>query len=383
MKTIVVSAVNIVEAGPLTILKACLATLSRLLSERDDQFRVIAVVHDKQLAYYPNITYIETRWPKKSWINRLWFEYVSLYQVSKEIGDVYLWFSLHDTSPRVKAKYQAVYCHNALFDYRWKAKDLMFAPKMAVLAMLTKYIYKTNILHNNFLVVQQTWLRTAMSTMFSIDPKRIIIAPPAMPKKVLNLQDQIVTKVNSFIYAGSPNKHKNFEVICRAAEILFRDYKKTDFKVCITIKGDENKYAKWLYKNWGHIPVIQFIGFLPRRVLIDYYNTCDCLIFPSLSESWGLPISEFAVYGKYMLLADLPYAHETAGGSRRTAFFEPEDAEGLAALMCKLMAGEDEMFLRIPRPTPIEPFANDWEELFGLLLGEAQDYEQDNIKNRS
>ncbi|MCL8000914.1 hypothetical protein M8994_22240, partial [Brucella sp. 21LCYQ03] len=109
-KTIVISAVNLVEAGTLTILKDCLSYLSTLAV--DPAYRVVAIVHDKELAKFPDIEYIETRWPKKRWINRLWYEYVSLNSISKQIGSIDLWFSLHDTSPNVIAKRQAVYCHN-------------------------------------------------------------------------------------------------------------------------------------------------------------------------------------------------------------------------------------------------------------------------------
>ena len=34
----------------------------------------------------------------------------------------------------------------------------------------------------------------------------------------------------------------------------------------------------------------------------------DFLIFPSLLETWGLPISEFEQTNKKMILANLPYA---------------------------------------------------------------------------
>ncbi|UZJ65712.1 hypothetical protein OKW96_05900 [Sphingobacterium sp. KU25419] len=69
MKTIVISAVNLVEAGTLAILKDCLTYLSQFNAQQ--QYRIIAIVYKKELVNMPNIEYIETQWPKKRWINRL------------------------------------------------------------------------------------------------------------------------------------------------------------------------------------------------------------------------------------------------------------------------------------------------------------------------
>ena len=368
MKTIVISAVNIVEAGPLAILRNCLEELSSWVSKQQDAYKIIAVVYKRKLADYPNVEYIETQWPKQRWVNRLWFEYVSARKLSKEIGDIYLWFSLHDTTPSVKAKYRAVYCHNALFDYPWEWKDLFYTPKMALLAIMTRCIYLPNIQQNNFLVVQQNWFREKMAKLFKFNKQHIIVAPPAVIQKgSTDHKEQTSKNVKSFIFAGSPNKHKNFEVICKAVAILQEQYSSLDFKVYITVNGSENPYAQWLYDTWGNLPTLQFIGFLSKDVLDGYYASCDCLIFPSKCESWGLPISEFADFNKYMLLADLPYARESAAGSKRTAFFDPNNAEMLADKMKKLIDGKDAEWQSIPTLQIDAPYAPNWQELFNTL----------------
>ncbi|GAA4141975.1 glycosyltransferase family 1 protein [Sphingobacterium kyonggiense] len=370
MKKIVISAVNIVEAGTLAILKDCLAYLSKLAEKED--IEIIAVVHKKALADFPNITYIETTWPKKRWINRLWYEYVSLKKVSKEIGSVFLWFSLHDTSPSVIANRRAVYCHNSYSFYRWKFHDLIFAPKIALFAMFTKYIYQTNIHKNDYLVVQQNWFREAMSRIFKINKNRIIVAPAHFNKAITdtaaNTKDSDSSDTYQFLFPASPNSHKNFEVICKAAELLEKRHLFKPFKIVLTVSGAENKYASWLYKNWHQIQPIDFRGFVKKEELKELYQQSNCLIYPSKVESWGLPISEFSAYNKPMLLADLPYAKETAAGSIKTAFFNPENAEELAMLMENLIKGEEKDLKAVPLLKIAEPIANNWNELFTILM---------------
>ncbi|MHC8949286.1 glycosyltransferase [Sphingobacterium hungaricum] len=378
MKTIVISAVNLIEAGTLAILRECLAYLSELAE--DGNYRVIAVVYSKNLVNFSNIEYIETQWPKKRWVNRLWYEYVSLKEISKNIGPVYLWFALHDTSPTVIAERRAVYCHNSYSFYKWKLHDLIFAPKIALFAIFTKYIYRTNIHENTYLVVQQQWFREAMAKMFSFSSKNIIVAPPKSIE-VLNHQRNIQTNdIYSFIFAGSPNSHKNFEIICKASNILQNELGSGKFSVYITVKGIENKYAEYLSNNWSKVDSLKFIGFQDRKSLFDYYNESNCLIFPSKVETWGLPITEFSAFNKPMLLADLPYAHETAAGSKLVSFFDADSPEALAIQMKKLISG-DKSFLKPVESKPIEePTARSWKELFEILL---EDRKKENLITNS
>lgn len=367
MKTIVISAVNLVEAGTLEILRACLGYLSSVAATK--QYRVVALVYDRNLINLPNIEYIETKWPKKRWTNRLWYEYVEMNKISKTLAPVDLWFSLHDTTPTVEAKIRAVYCHNSFSFYKWKVHDLLFAPKIAMFAIFTKSIYRTNIQANNYLVVQQNWFREAMAKMFDFPKSKIIVAPPKHDKiEMTHLSHERKDENLSFVFAGSPNSHKNFEVIAKACAILEEEQGISNFKASITVKGTENKYAAWLYKNWGHLKTLQFAGFQPKKDMDKFYAEADCLIFPSKVESWGLPISEFSNYGKPMILSDLPYAHETASGSAQVAYFNPDNSRELASLMHELIQGNVQSFQREPDLKIAEPLAHSWADVFTELL---------------
>lgn len=373
MKTIVVSAVNLVEGGTLTILKECLAYLSTLAQGGGGKhYRIIAIVYDKNLAYYPNIDYIETSWPKKRWINRCWFEYVSLNKISKQIGEIDLWLSLHDTTPRVQARRQAVYCHNSFMFYKWKMHDWLFAPTIAAFALLTKKaIYRPNIYRNDYLVVQQEWFRQGLSCAFSFSKDKIIVAPPELQQQLPSVSCDIdPAEPFTFIYAASPNSHKNFECICRAVQIIEQNHPDREFKVEITVQGTENKYAQWLYRHWGagKCKNLHFIGFQQRDHLLERYERSHCLIFPSKIETWGLPISEFSALHRPMLLADLPYAHETAAGAAQVAYFSPDNAEQLASMMTKLIQKNYSFLFKQPAIHYQSPVAQNWAELFQKLL---------------
>ena len=367
-KLIVVSAVNLNIGGTLTILQDCLSYLSQLALEGN--YRIIALVHKKSLAEFANIEYIELPWAKKKWVNRLWCEYVTMRGISKRKGPVYLWLSLHDTTPNVLAERRAVYCHNPFPFYPTKLRDLFLNYKIFMFSMFSYFIYRINIHKNNYLVVQQEWIRNAFIRMFHVKESQIIVANPSQVDSDLSSLKQFNKDKYYFLFPSSANIHKNFETLCEAAKLLEKEIGKDRFQVIITILGDENKYAQWLYKKWGMVSSINFVGFLSKEKLYEYYQMADCLVFPSKVETWGLPISEFMNMERPMLLADLPYAYETAAGSLRTAFFPATDALNLKNKMRQLIEGDDSFLHPIETKSINEPTAYSWQELFDKLLNE-------------
>lgn len=366
MKTIVVSAVNIRKGGTLTILRNCLEYLSGLA--QSGNYRVVALVHKKELAYYPCIEYIELSWTIKSWFLRIWCEYVTMNSISKQLSPVYLWLSLHDTTPFVKAERQAVYCQTSFPFFRWKWQDARFDYKIVLFACFTKFAYLVNIRRNKYLIVQAEWLRQGFAKMFGLPTDLFIVAPPERKPKTDFCFRRAINDVYRFIYVATADCHKNFETLCRAAALLEKEIGKDKFKVVLTLSGTENKYAKWLHQKWGGIGAVDFSGFMNRQQLYHAYAQADCLVFPSKVETWGLPISEFAEFGKPMLLADLPYAHETAAGSKQAAFFAPNDAEKLKEYMKRLVLHDTSFLTAVPLQDIKMQKASTWKELFNRLL---------------
>lgn len=381
-KTIVVSGITLRKGGTLTILRDTLNYLSGLAES--GEWRIVALVNRRELCDYPNIEYIEV--PLKGWIGRLWYEYVTMHRISKEIGPVYLWLSMHDVTPRVVAERQAVYCQTSFPFYNWKWRDFRFDPKIPMFAMLTRFYYKARVQHNRYLIVQQEWLRKGLSKMLGVNEDKFIVAPPNTSFKnenknedknkqsAMSLAEQQQgnneDEKKTFLYVSTADCHKNFETLCKASKILENKLGKGRFNVVLTVKGDENKYAQWLYKNWGDVDSIDFHGLMDKDTLYDYYKNSDCLVFPSNVETWGLPISEYMeMNGGPMIVSDLPYAHNTTKGAGKVAFFKPDNANDLAQKMEELIYGKQQSFRSVPEDVQIaEPYAHNWQELFELLL---------------
>ena len=222
-----------------------------------------------------------------------------------------------------------------------------------------------NIKKNNYFIVQQDWIRKEFKKAFGIE--NIIVAHPEVNPEALKIDKNIEIEKNSFVYPSFPRVFKNFEVICKAAEILENKNIK-NFKVYLTIDGSENIYSKEITKKYNKLECVKFIGLQSRENLMKYYNKTETVIFPSKIETWGLPITEAKEFRKKLILADLPYAHETLGNYQNVFFFNPDSAEELATKMESVITEKNINFDGNICKNIEQPYCNNWKELFEIVL---------------
>lgn len=360
--TLVLSGINLFSGGPLSIYYDFLDTIINLNIEC--KFKVVAFVHKKSLFIdynNSNIEFIELPNSRKNYIYRVWYEYFYFYRYSKN-NKIDIWISLHDITPRVISRLLFTYCHNPTPFMDKKVKKRKYGLKYKVFSYFYKYIYKINIKSATAIIVQQEWLRNEFKKMFNID--KVIVARPRL--KLSNIIK--TTKVNQnsktiFVFASFPRYFKNFDIICEACKKYISD----KYEVWITLDGTENKYSRYLKKKYSGLENIKWKGILQREEVIKLYEQSNCLIFPSLLETWGLPISEYKATGKPMLIADLPYAHETVGEYDKAVFFNPYDADQLAGYM-KLIVNNNMKYTFHKSIKCEMPYAESWKELIEMII---------------
>ena len=218
---------------------------------------------------------------------------------------------------------------------------------------------------NNYVIVQQDWIRKEFMKAFVIE--NVIVAHPEVNLEDLKLDTDMEVEKNSFIYPSFPRVFKNFEIICKAAEILESKNIK-NFKAYLTIDGSENIYSKEITEKYNKLECVKFIGLQSRENLMKYYNKTETVIFPSKIETWGLPITEAKEFKKKLILADLPYAHETLGNYQNVFFFNLDSAEELATKMESVITEKNINFDGNICKNIEQPYCNNWKELFEIVL---------------
>ena len=361
-KTIVISGVNLVDGGPLSVFLDLLDTLVE--NGYTDCNRVIALVGKKELfeKYNANIELIEYRKAKRSWFYRLLCEYVLFNRFSKTL-DIDIWISMHDTTPNVRATHRYVYCHNPSPFNDMSIKDAKFGWKYYLFSKFYKDLYRINIKKNDAVIVQQDWMRKAFKEIYGL--KRVIVAYPNLPN-IERFEDKSSQESFIGVFPSFPRYYKNFQIACKAARVIAKECAK-DFKLYITLSGTENKYASWLKTLYGNEANIEFCGLLSRAELFNLYERSNCLIFMSKLESWGMPITEYKATGKPMIVSDLPYAHETVGCYENVAYVKPDDYRTLAANIMSIIE-QGKFNCKINNSIPDQPFAKNWKELASMLI---------------
>ncbi|QWF70936.1 glycosyltransferase [Methylomonas paludis] len=361
-KRLVISAVNLIEGGTLTAFRDCLTGAENILSQ---DWEIIALVHDKSLFNNRRVVFIEFPEVKRSWLKRLYYEFWYFKSLSKQLKpDV--WFSMHDISAHVTANRRAVYCHNPSTFYRINLTDIWWEPKFFLFTLFYRYLYGLNIHANNLVVVQQNWLRNAFQSMYQLN--NVVVAHPVIRHQ--NRQDTPDRSLPGvFFYPALPRVFKNFEVLYAAAKIL-REQIGNSFEIRLTLSGHESRYARHLLKRFADMPNIRFIGYQSQVQMFEQYQQASAIVFPSKLETWGLPISEAKNLGKQLIVADLPYAYEPVGTYHKVVFFEPDNAEQLAAIMLSHIQGRLEN-QQTATPSISPPYAQSWEELIMLVISDT------------
>lgn len=359
-RVFIVSAVNLIEGGPLTVLRDCLkACRANLPADWD----IYALVNKPNLAEVDGVKYIYIPLAKRSWIHRIYYEYIKFYRISKRLSPT-VWLSLHDITPNVLAPCRVVYCHNPSPFYSSQPTEFLLDPAFYLFTKLYRALYSINIKSNSLVIVQQEWIRREFQRLFKIS--NVAVAYPVTDATRLNSAPPSLEKdLHTFFYPAFPRIFKNHALLCEAA-IALSKLGADKFEIILTVDGKENLYAKKLVNKYSKYDFIKFIGKIDATQVSEYYKECTAVIFPSKLETWGLPISEAKQFNKILLAADLPYAHEAVGEYGKCAFFNPNNPDQLAKQMFDIYNNsflpEAHHFNR-----PCEPFAPDWPTLIKLI----------------
>jgi glycosyltransferase involved in cell wall biosynthesis len=273
---------------------------------------------------------------------------------------------MHDMTPNVSAEVRAVYCHNPTPFYPFRMSEALLDWKFGLFTVLYRFLYRINVRANDFVIVQQDWLREEFTRLYGV--KNVVVAHPAVtvPDDMRGRRRKETCAPYKFFYPVFPRTFKNHQVCLEASRILERRGFMR-FELWLTFDAAVNRYAQRIVKEFSDVNAVRWLGLLPRERIFELYTQADCLLFPSRLETWGMPITEFRAFGKPAIVADLQYAHETAGGYDQVAFFNPDDPEQLADLM-EQAATKRAIFDEAAKVRIGEPFARNWSELWSLLL---------------
>lgn len=123
-------------------------------------------------------------------------------------------------------------------------------------------------------------------------------------------------------------------------------------------------------RNCGFAERIHFTGFISDSALLQLYNACECFVFPSFYEGFGLPILEAMACGRAVACSNTSAMPEVADGAG--LLFDPHRVEEITRAMRDLML-ESELRGRMERLGLQRAAAFTWKRSAGAVLDVYKD----------
>jgi len=197
---------------------------------------------------------------------------------------------------------------------------------------IARLLFRYNLKFVKKMVVQTPVMQQYLEQSYPELINRIVVIPQPAPNNdylsVKNAHDRTPfdskTKLTLF-YPAAGYPHKNHKIFIGMGK--HPEAKQLIKKICITLEINEiQNFPPWV-NNLGRLSLQQCGA---------HYQSADALFFPSMTESYGLPLIEAMVCGLPIVCADLAYAHCVCG--EQAIYFNPEDPDSALAALTTLRA---------------------------------------------
>ena len=204
------------------------------------------------------------------------------------------------------------------------------------LTYLLKRLYIWNRTYKKYdWVVQTQRIKDLLIKSIGLQGERIVINPFFEMNSYDPNQAQSTSANLRFIYPADGVPQKNHEYLFKVWERLYTESGLLP-ELHVTLPP---KYARHIEKikrlqRMG-LKIVNH-GFVSKAEMKTLYSQSQFLVFPSFSESFGLPLAEGAAAGLKVIGSDLPYLYQIIEPS---AVFNPKDVKSLSNLIISIHEG--------------------------------------------
>lgn len=167
--------------------------------------------------------------------------------------------------------------------------------------------------------------------------------------------DRNVSAVNwDFVYVADGEAHKNHRTLLAAWQLLAQDGLHPSLALTLSARDEVLKREVAALSDKAGLR-IKDLGQMPHENVLSLYATARAMIFPSISESFGLPLIEATHAGLPILASELDYVRDVCSPVQT---FDPTSPVSVARAVKRFLAiPEPVLQLRSPRDF--------WRELLG------------------
>ncbi|WP_394229064.1 glycosyltransferase [Shewanella colwelliana] len=307
-------------------------------------------------------------WQYKS-LGLLWFYFFYLPSYCKKIkvdsilnfGDIIL--------PRIKDQ-------TYFFDWAYLVlKDNTLWKKMSLKDRLVRRL-KSRIIftfrnNNSSVIVQSEAMGDEYKSKMLFTGNLIVARTPVAINGInsFSLCKLDVTK-KDFVYISNYAPHKNFEIIPLVAKELKEN--NVDCRILITLPHTSKSWEviRLDSEKLGVSDKVYNLGPLTQNEVFSVLNAAKGLFFPSLLESYGMPLIEGLLVGVPVLTSDIPFIKSVCGES--VVYFDPNDEKDIYIKIKQLIDGDSAVITDKQRCDVLGQIPT-WENYSKLLLAACFD----------
>lgn len=315
MQHFIIYAPNVHTGGGLVLLR------SLLLEWRNDQPLIIFLdaraCNHLTLPIDANVIWVEPRFS-----SRLYAE-IKLSHISHHASEI---LCFHGLPPLLNNNtVVSVYLHNRLLIQKTPFGKHRLRTRIRIqIERFFAYLFRFRV--NRYIVQTPSMLRAVESWLGDSKPDKVIHVIPFLSSFPLQQANISSKKTWDFVYLADGEAHKNHLTLLEAWRILASEGIRPSLALTL---GDRDLALSNQIAQVSAINELKIInlGYLSYKDVIELYSTTHALIFPSISESFGLPLIEASQMGLPILASELDFVRDVC---RPAQTFDPTSPISIA-----------------------------------------------------
>lgn len=174
-------------------------------------------------------------------------------------------------------------------------------------------------------------------TREDLPPVEVLPFLPGLPAMAQTAAPSQQPAELDFLYVADGEAHKNHRRLIQAWCLLAAQGWRPSLG--LTLGPRDQGLREWVEQQaQAHGLRIRQLGAMPHAEVLSWYGRCRALVFPSLSESFGLPLLEARMAGCPVLAGELDFVRDVCKPAQT---FDPHSAVSIARALCRFEGRAD------------------------------------------
>jgi glycosyltransferase involved in cell wall biosynthesis len=199
------------------------------------------------------------------------------------------------------------------------------------------------------IITGSEFARDSIVRAYQLPPEKIVVVPDAASPSFRSVnRDAAVRKVMSrfrfkgkyVLSVGDLQPRKNHIGLIKAFARLIKD--QPQLKHDLVFAGKDTWFGNRVReaaRESGVEDRIHFLGFVTDEDLLLLYNACECFVFPSFYEGFGIPVLEAMACGRAVICSNASSIPEVANGA--ALLFDPENSDEIVSALADVLRNSD------------------------------------------